>query len=355
VAALITSPEQSVRVAALRGLASLGDASDVPMLLDKASKGDNAERDAARFALSRVRGNDVNNSVLKGVSAEPDAGERGVEAVRALAARAAAEHVPTLIDLAKNSKSEPVRSAAITALGTLAEQKDYPALIGLLSAAKNDVERDAAKTALATAAVRFDSVDPSAEAIAEAARSAPAAVKAQLLEALSRVGGAKALEAIRASLKDSDPAVVDAAVRAMGQWRDGAVIADLLRLMDTGKQTHRVLALRGLSRLLAMQENRRTPDAMLDICKRMMAAAERPDEKRLVLGRIGEIKDVRALELATPYLGDAALRNEAATAVLNIARSLKQQMDQARDAVQKVQNTPEVADNIKAQARELLK
>jgi HEAT repeat protein len=355
VAALVTSPEQSVRVAALRALASLGDASDVPMLLDKSSKGDNVEREAARFALARVRGNEVNNAVLKGISPEPDAGDRSVEGVRALAARGAAEHVPTLIGLAKQGKSDAVRSAAIAALGTLVEQKDYGALIELLTAAQNDAEHDAAKTALATAAVRLDAIDPSAEAIAAAARSAPPAAKAQLLEALSRVGGGKALEAIRASLNDSDPAVVDAAVRALGQWRDGAVIADLGRIMESGKPTHRVLALRGLSRLLAMQENRRPPDAMLEICRRMMAAAERPEEKRLVLGRIGEIKDARALELATPHLNDPALRNEAATAVLNIARSMKQQMDQAREAVQKVQNTPEVSDAVKAQARELLK
>jgi HEAT repeat protein len=355
IVALVTSPEQSVRVAALRALASIGDASDVPMLLDKASKGENRERDAARLALSRIRGNEVNNAILKGISPEPDAGDRSVEAVRALASRAATEHVPTLVDLAKTSKSEPVRGAAITALGNLTEQKDYAALIELLTAAQNDGERDAAKSALAAAAVRLDAIDASAQAIASAAQSAPPAAKAQLLEALSRVGGPKALESLRSHLKDNDPTVADAAVRALGQWRDGAVIPDLLRLIESNKQTHRVLALRGLSRLLEMQENRRSADVMLDVCRKMMTGADRPEEKRLVLGRVGEIRDARALELATPYLKDAALRNEAATAILTITRSIKQQMDKAKEAVQKVESTPEISESLKNQAKELLK
>jgi HEAT repeat protein len=355
IVAAATSPEATVRIAALRALASVGDAADVPMLLDKASKGQNNEREAARLALSRIRGNEVNSAVLKGISGEADAAERSVEAVKALAFRAATEHVGSLIQLAKTSKSEPIRSAAITGLGSLVEQKYYPALVELLVGAQTDGERDAAKSALAAAAVRLDAIDASAEVIASAARSAQPAAKAQLLEALSRVGGGKALEAIRAALKDSDPAVVDAAARAMGQWRDGAVIGDLLKMMESGKPNHRVFALRGLSRLLGNPENRRSADQMLDICKRMMAAAERPEEKRLVLGRIGDIRDARALELATPHLKDANLRNEAATAVISITQSIKKQLEEARKAVEQVQKTPEVSESLKNQAKDLLK
>jgi hypothetical protein len=116
-----------------------------------------------------------------------------------------------------------------------------------------------------------------------------------------------------------------------------------------------VFALRGLSRLLGNPENRRSADQMLDICKRMMAAADRPEEKRLVLGRIGDIRDARALELATPHLKDANLRNEAATAVISITQSIKKQMEEARKAVEQVQKTPEINESLKNQARELLK
>jgi HEAT repeat protein len=355
IAAAATSPEPLVRIAALRALASVGDAGDVPMLLDQASKGENNQREAARLALSRVRGNEVNSAILKGISADADAADRSVEAIKALAARAAAEHVSTLVELAKTSKSEPVRSAAITALGTLVEQKDYASLVDLLIGAQTDGERSAAKSALGAAAVRLDAIDQSAEVIAAAAKSAGAAAKAQLLEGLSRVGGPKALEAIRTSLKDLDPAVVDAAARALGEWRDGAVVGDLLKLMDSGKPNHRVFALRGLSRLLGNAENRRSADQMLDICKRMMATADRPEEKRLVLGRIGDIKDARALELATPHLKDPNLRNEAATAVITITQSIKKQLEDAKKAVQQVRDTPEIGESLRNQAKELMK
>jgi len=83
-----------------------------------------------------------------------------------------------------------------------------------------------------------------------------------------------------------------------------------------------------------------------------MALAERPDDRKLVFAGLGTADSAAALDLVEKYLGDAALRNEAALAVAQIAdrvreddaaragAALKRALAAARDPVarQKVQD-----------------
>jgi hypothetical protein len=49
---------------------------------------------------------------------------------------------------------------------------------------------------------------------------------------------------------------------------------------------------------------------------------QRPEEKKLLLGALGNLQAVGALELITPYLEDAAVKEEASAAVVALAERL---------------------------------
>ncbi|NQT53166.1 HEAT repeat domain-containing protein, partial [bacterium] len=127
VLAATKSQEESVRVAALEGLGTLGDASCVGILAEAASKG-GAPQGAARRALALLRGDDVNQALVGGIG-KGDAKVR-VELVRALAARRCTKAVPQVLAVAKDDDSS-VRREAIRALGVLAGEADLPDLLKL--------------------------------------------------------------------------------------------------------------------------------------------------------------------------------------------------------------------------------
>jgi HEAT repeat protein len=345
------SPEQVVRLAAIRTLAALGDASDVPMLVEKASKGDDKERDAARFALARLRGKDTDAAIFKAMSA--DAPEKSTEVIRALAARGAVGMVEQIMELAKKNESEPIRISALGALGALIEPRGFDALIELIGGAKSDAEREAARAAVAAAGVRLDSPDGAAQTIAAAIAKGTPPTKAALLDVLARIGGPKALDVVHKVLADGPPEIVyDAAVRALTNWREATAIPDLLYVARAGQKKHKVIALRGITRLMSLPGVTRNPEESLRLCRAMMEVAERPDEKRLVLGRLAELKDAGALELAAAQLKDPALRDEAASAVLRISTAMKADADAA---LNKIANTPEVNEGLRKQAQDAVK
>jgi hypothetical protein len=88
-----------------------------------------------------------------------------------------------------------------------------------------------------------------------------------------------------------------------------------------------------------------------------MSLATRPDEKKLVLGGLAEVRHIDALMLADMCLSDEALRDEAGVTMLSIARALAaEQPDAAAAAIEKVGNTA-TSDRVKqqlAEAREFL-
>jgi hypothetical protein len=53
-----------------------------------------------------------------------------------------------------------------------------------------------------------------------------------------------------------------------------------------------------------------------------MEAATGPEEKKLVLGDLGQVKHIGALKIAEECLADKALMNEAAVAIVKIAKAI---------------------------------
>lgn len=344
------SGDEIVRIAALTALQNLGNSSDVILLAHIAATTSAAERDAARQTLDRLPGAEVDETILKAVQEQTDVPIR-CELIRSLAARYYYPAIPALL-AASSDSAEDVRIAAFEALASLARPEHLPELVARLAEQMTEQVRESAENAVVTTALRIDDAEQRVDALVTALPKSRGAARASLVRALGRIGGERALQAIRANYPSLEPEVADAAVRALANWPTPEVLSDLLMIARmSSDEAHPVLALRGYVQLVRLPSDRTAADTFL-MLEEAMAIATRPDEKKLVLGGLADVPLVDALMTAEVYLGDQALCNEAAVTMLTVARALAaDQPDAALAAIKKVQATP-TNDQVQQQATE---
>ncbi|MBM4032548.1 MAG: hypothetical protein FJ291_12290 [Planctomycetes bacterium] len=320
VVSAVGRPEESVRVAALQALASLGDAAAVPLLAKAALSEGKAEAEAARTSLALLKGKGVDEAVIAEMKKSEPKGR--AELIKTLAARRAEGAVPELLKCAEE-ESEEVRREAFTAIGKLATEKTFPALVALLVKAKGDEALKAAERAVFTVARELKDEAARTDALVAALPAATPAGKTALLRTLGKFGGAKALAAVRSQLADRDDAVRDAAVRTLAEWPDASPADDLLNLAKgAANETHRVLALRGYVRVLALPSERGIAD-VLKSYDEVMKLATRPEDRKLVLAGMAELRHPAVLKALEPFAADPALKAEAEAAIKKVTEAMK--------------------------------
>ncbi|MBT3291933.1 MAG: TIM barrel protein, partial [Victivallales bacterium] len=125
-----------------------------------------------------------------------------------------------------------------------------------------------------------------------------------------------------AQLDSKDADTKRQAVRALADWPTTAALPALAAVAQDDKDIPRyVFAFRGLVRLTGKVDEP-TPKlvARYDAAMRL---ARRPDEKRLVLGGLGSIRDRAVFPKLLSYLGDKQLAGEAAIAAVELAKIIK--------------------------------
>jgi len=311
------SQDEAVKLAALRAMGKLGDASTLAALVPLTA-GTGPLADEARRSVDRLPAANV-NPALVAMADKGDAKTRA-QVIRALGARRVMTAVPVILKAAEDA-DPAVRLAAVQALDLVVDEKSAPALVNLVVKAKADDERQAAEKALGSLCTRAANKETCVDAILAGIGAADTPAKCALIRALGRAGGAKALAAVRGFVKDPSAEIQDAAVRSLADWPDAGAAADLLAIANgEGKQTHQVLALRGYVRLAGLPDVQ--PADKLKMYQEAMAASKRPDEKTAVLGGLGELKTPDALKMIEPCLSDSALQAPAAAAAVKIAKGL---------------------------------
>jgi len=112
----------------------------------------------------------------------------------------------------------------------------------------------------------------------------------------------------------------DAAVRGLCNWPNATVADDLLKLATLSSDgDHKVSALRAYVRVVTLPTPERKDLQTLEALKKAMSLASRDDEKKLILSRVAaNARHVQTLRWVLPYLDDAALRKEAAKAIVEL-------------------------------------
>jgi hypothetical protein len=183
-----------------------------------------------------------------------------------------------------------------------------------------------------------------------------------LIGALAQIGGDKALAAITGATTATEPEVKAAAVTALSDtWAESNGRQTLLTLAKTDpEKSYRIQALRGFIRLVG-QDERMPVSEKVNALREGMMVAERPEEKRQILGVLRDCRIPEAVELTAGALEDNALSEEATDTLLYLAapqrkgnRNLPPVKGPAVTAAlnKVIQRTKD--ENIKAQATKLL-
>jgi HEAT repeat protein len=315
------SSSDAVRLAALKALGRAGGASTVAFLAERASTARGAEQSAARTALGSLKGREVDDEIVAQLGkkpADPIAGELllAIGDRRMFAAKG-------LVASSLASPSPVIRLQAYRGLRTIGTPSDIPAALAAMMAAKDEAEQGEAEKTVVALAQKIANADGRARMVRARleAEKAPAA-RVRLIGLLGMVGDPSTLPTLRAALRDDNADVYDAAVRALAAWPSAAAREELVALArDTRTETHRLLAIRGLIRVIGLDPYRDPRAAVADL--RLAAGfAWRPDEQKLVLSALAQFPCADALEMATGFLREPLVNAEARAAIDRITPRL---------------------------------
>ena len=349
---LLGSEDANVRLAAITALQQLGNKHDIWEFVRMAADATDAEQQAARRGLARLRGDDIDAAILEAV--KPESYPRmQAELIRALAARYCYSAIPELLELHEGWGSVQ-RKAVYEALGRIADTSYLSRILDLLGRETDEEVREAGEDAVVAICHKIDEPEQQSAPVLAQLPEARGPVRASLIRVLGRLQTADALAAVRAAVDDDDEEVADAAVRALAKWEDARVLDDLLTLARSAdSQIHRVLALRGYVRLLRLPSER-PPEDTLTLLTEALSLAEADAERKLVFGALGDVIHIDALNMVRAHLTDEAVRDEAAVAAASIAKGLAGTLnDEALAALQEVLAAP-VSEAAKRPAQEAL-
>jgi len=320
--------DQPVRLIAIRSISEFGNVSSIPVLVGLLDDADKDVAAAAQESLASLPGSEADAAIMKMLS-DASAAHR-ITATELIGRRRMTSAVPALFDAAGGADAK-LRIAAVKKLGELAGPPEMPRLLDLLARAASPEDLEAIEQALS--AVSLKAADPApcvAQVEGRFAQASPAQ-KCALVRVLGAIGGASSLKAVRSAVADPSVEVHAAAIRALGSWNTADAAADLLELAKTaGNPTDKMICLRGYLRLAGQPEL--AVDKRLAMCREAAALAQKDDERKLLLAALGGIPSVEALDLVTPYLNEAGIKEEAATAVADVSAKVLKDKDGAKDA-----------------------
>ncbi|HOX02218.1 MAG TPA: HEAT repeat domain-containing protein [Candidatus Paceibacterota bacterium] len=350
IAAAVRSDDDTLSVAALSALASLGGAGQVPLLADYIAADHPDRRAAAQSSLNMLRGKDVDGHILQCIEQRDTQTQN--ELIRSLGARVSTAAVPTLLEIAR--RGDPaLRSNTYKALGATAGLDDLPALLERVAGAQQEAERTAAEDAIAAACVRQADQEKCVDIVLQPYPAATASVRCALLRILGTIRHERGLPTVRQSLSDPNPEIQNAALRVLAEWPSPTAADDLLRCARAAANpTQRILALRGFIAIAGLPG---LPNAdQLALFQQASAESQRPEEIKLVLGGLAAMTAPEAFQLAQKHLANSAVAAEAAAAMIKVAGALKgRSADVVAPGLQAILDSS-ASSSLKAEARKVL-
>ncbi len=312
------SGDLRVRIAAIQAATELGDVSAVPVMVRLLDDGDRDVAKAAQESLATFPGREADAAVAQMFAG--DNADRQRLALDLMGRRRMTSGIPALLKAAHGADLK-VRTDAIKMIGDLGGPDQLPTMLDLLRNTRGTQDLAAVEQALTAICLRAaDSKSEADKLIAQLDKAQPPQ-KAVLVRVLGAVGGPNALQAVIACARSDDADVRAAATRALGTWKTVDAAPSLLAMArESSNPSEKTLFLRGYLNLAARGD---VPvEERLAMCRQAAGLIVREEEKRLLLGTLGNIESPEAVELIAPYVDDASCRQEAVLAAVTVAEKL---------------------------------
>jgi HEAT repeat protein len=345
--------DKSVRIAALKALGRLGNASDVGLLAQAAANTTGDEQKVARDSLYQLSAPNVDQEILTNIP-KSEASIK-IELIRAVGERNITTGVTTLLIMAKDSDRK-VRIESFRVLRIIAVPEHLPELVRLLINAQESSDRTEAEKTVAGVARKIPSENRRAEAVLAFLPSVKQTQsRCSLLSVLGRIGDSSALQALRAELGSQEVEVQTEAIRALSSWPTAEPLQDLLKLArDRDNPLQKTLALRGFVRTIGLAGDLSAKEKV-KMYEQAMSLAPNTTEKKNVLSQLANNGSLEAFNLASVYLDGPALKEEAEFAVVKIAQAISSDYpEQTMNVLKKIVHTTK-NDSLRQQAQKLIK
>ncbi len=315
--------DQSVRIAALRTLGRVGDATTVEFLAERAAQAKGPEKTAARESLASLPEKAVDQKILELLAASTSQEVKNELLFSACERNIAAARDFFLVEASNPAADRALVSRGLRAFGDLSladkilevafstQDETYrEELVNILAIWAQNSARPDSKSAFFTQLLAKEN-DPEKVSI--------------LVQVIGKIGERSSLPLIRKYLSDSRPPVKEAAVKALSDWPEVEALDDLLALArKTSELKENVLAIRGLVRLTASQTYRQ-PEAATAFLKEIYSLSRRAEEKKLVLSTLPNFSCASGLEFCQSMSNDPEVGQEARTAAEKIKQKLQPQ------------------------------
>lgn len=313
--------DEPLRIAALRTLSRVGDATTVEFLAERAAQTKGLEKTAARESLASLPEKAVDQKILEllGTTTRQEiknelllvACERNMVAARGFFLAEASNPAADLALVSRGLRAFGNLSLADKILEVAFSTQDETyreELINILAIWAQNSARPDSKSAFFTQLLAKEN-DPEKVSV--------------LVQVIGKIGERSSLPLIRKYLSDSPPPVKEAAVKALSDWPEVEALDDLLALArKTSDLKENVLAIRGLVRLTASQTYRQ-PEGATAFLKEIYSLSRRAEEKKLVLSTLPNFPCASGLEFCESLSNDPETGQEARTAAEKIKQKLR--------------------------------
>jgi type 1 glutamine amidotransferase len=352
---MVRSEQQPVRIAAYEALAKIGDISAIEILAGAAAQAqDRDEREAAREALSQIPGKSVDSAILEKIAASMDGNSDEkvvIELIRATASRGIDDASEVLFRTAEHD-NQKIASESVRALQSLAGPEHAEALVNLV------VSRPGADTEnmLLVVAEKFSSHDQVARLILDkyGKIAGNEDARVSLLRVLGKLGDSDAIALIKSEYASSNEKLQEAAFRAMTDWPQNDFIGKMKTLARSAEdEKTRILAFRAYIRMLT--DSGKNEQGIVDELIAAYSLAERPDERKYVIGVLGNYGNEKALKFVKDKVAEPDLKAEVQVSLLQICEKLRNERPSAVNPVLRMLKENGSSESVRNRAEELLK
>ena len=306
------SADFDVKQAATMALVKIGNPEAIAPIASFLTSDDAKVVALAKDALASIKG-DISPVIAKTIPFASDKGKNAI--VELFALRKATGFMNNVLEMTK-SGSPDVKMAAYKALKDVVGEKDLTNMCGMLEMAGKPEVAPLQQAVISTLASQTASQQ--VETITRRMIQAGDSKKHLYYLPLASTGEAMALETIVDGFKKGQGEAKDAAFEALLTWR-GFEAADELYAVctDPSASTYFDRALTSYIRMVANPSL--TGENRLIFLRKAMEVAKTDQQKNTILNQIGRTGTYLAMLYAGEFVDNNALKENAATAVMNIA------------------------------------